>query len=260
MTRTGRGVTTSGLGRRSSCPDEARLTQVCGVGEPDRAVCDDANAGAPVTARCQILDPTVVEVHRVAFGILGKHLGEFRAIGKGCGEDTIEHWFIDHATNDSRTQKSALDHVQWRGTVGRMTTAPPPDRPRNAPDPSELAAGATALVTHIVTEADTAIAIGSGSVAVLATPRLLALCEQASVEAVQDSLADGTTTVGVRVMMDHVMPGAVGSQVRAEATLEKVKGRKLFFTTAAYDERGLIAAGKVVRVLVDTGTFLAKCD
>jgi fluoroacetyl-CoA thioesterase len=127
----------------------------------------------------------------------------------------------------------------------------------NAP---ELVTGASASVTLVVTEADTALALGSGSVAVLGTPRLLALCEQASVEALRNALADGTTSVGVQVMLDHVKPSPIGCEVRAEATLERIKGRKLFFTTSAHDERGLIAAGKVVRVVVDTSTFLQKCE
>lgn len=120
--------------------------------------------------------------------------------------------------------------------------------------------GSTASVTHVVDETDTAEALGSGSVPVLGTPRVLALCEQASVAAVRDQLEDGTTTVGIQVMLDHVMPSPVGRTIRAEATLEKVKGRKLFFTTSAHDERGLIAAGKVVRVIVQEQKFLAKCD
>lgn len=119
--------------------------------------------------------------------------------------------------------------------------------------------GASASVVHTVTDDDTARAVGSGSVAVLATPRLLALCEQASVEAIAQGLDPHTTSVGVQVRLDHVAASPVGREVRAEATLERIKGRKLFFTVSAHDERGLIAAGKVVRVIVEEATFLARC-
>ena len=122
------------------------------------------------------------------------------------------------------------------------------------------APGLTATSSITVTEADTAIAIGSGSVPVLATPRLLALCEAATVSAVADHLAEGTTTVGVQVQLDHVTPSPVGRAVKAEATLDKVAGRKLHFTVSAHDDRGLIAAGKVTRVIVSTAEFLAKCE
>lgn len=107
---------------------------------------------------------------------------------------------------------------------------------------------------------DTAIAWRSGDVAVLATPRLIALCEEATVEAVAGVLPDGWTTVGMRVQLDHLAPTAVGDSVTAEATLEKVEGRRLTFTVSATDDRGLVAAGKVTRVMVELAHFLSKCS
>ncbi|MEM8924455.1 MAG: hotdog domain-containing protein [Actinomycetota bacterium] len=119
--------------------------------------------------------------------------------------------------------------------------------------------GRSASVSITVTTADTAIEIGSGSVPVLATPRLLALCEAATVAAVAADLDEGMTTVGVQVQLDHVTPSPIGREVTAEATLDKVAGRKLHFTVSAHDDRGLIAAGKVTRVAVVEADFLAKC-
>ena len=109
-----------------------------------------------------------------------------------------------------------------------------------------------------VTDADTAIAWRSGSVPVLATPRVIALCEEASVAALVGAVRDGETSVGMRVQLDHVQPTAIGARVAAQATLEKVEGRRLTFTVNAHDERGLIAAGRVTRVLVETARFLDK--
>jgi predicted thioesterase len=63
----------------------------------------------------------------------------------------------------------------------------------------------------------------------------------------------------MRVQLDHLAPTAVGTKVQAEATLEKVEGRRLTFTVSAADERGLVAAGKVTRVVVDVDRFLEKC-
>ena len=120
--------------------------------------------------------------------------------------------------------------------------------------------GLTATTRLTVAPSDTALAVGSGSVPVLATPRLIALCEEATVEAVASHLDPGATTVGVQVRLDHVMPSPVGRKVSAEAMLEKVAGRKLSFTVSAHDDRGLIAAGKVTRVIVDEAEFMAKCD
>jgi len=110
----------------------------------------------------------------------------------------------------------------------------------------------------VVADADTAIALHSGEVPVLGTPRLIALCEEATLVAVGDELASGQTTVGMRVQIDHLAPTHVGSAVAAEATLEKVEGRRLTFTVSVSDHCGLVAAGKVTRVVVETERFLDK--
>lgn len=110
----------------------------------------------------------------------------------------------------------------------------------------------------VVTEADTAVAMGSGSVAVLATPRVVALCEQATCAALAGHLDPSCTTVGMRVQLDHLQPTAVGVKVDAEAVLEKIEGRRLTFMVSASDTKGLVAAGKVTRVLVEVDRFMDK--
>ncbi len=114
----------------------------------------------------------------------------------------------------------------------------------------------TACVELLVSDADTAPSYGSGSVPVLATPRLVALCEEAAVAALDGTLDDGSTSVGRRVQFDHLAPTMVGVPITAEATLEKVSGRRLTFTVSASDPRGLIGAGKITRVVVDVKRFL----
>ena len=110
----------------------------------------------------------------------------------------------------------------------------------------------------IVTDDDTAIALRSGDVPVLGTPRLIALMEEAALGAVADHLPVGHTTVGMRVQVDHLAPTNVGSRVAAEATLERIEGRRLTFTVLVNDHCGLVAAGKVTRVIVETERFLDK--
>ncbi len=110
----------------------------------------------------------------------------------------------------------------------------------------------------VVTDADTAIALKSGSVPVLATPRVVALAEEAACAAVEGHLNEGTTTVGMRVQLDHLQPTAVGGEVVAEAVLDRVEGRRLTFTVSVSDARGLVAASKVTRVLVEVDRFLDK--
>lgn len=118
--------------------------------------------------------------------------------------------------------------------------------------------GVSAEVELLVTDDDTAIALRSGSVPVLATPRVIALCEEATVKALLHELAPKETTVGMKVQLDHLAPTAVGHRVTAEATVEKVNGRRITFTVSVNDERGLIAVGRVTRVVVETERFLER--
>jgi fluoroacetyl-CoA thioesterase len=121
-----------------------------------------------------------------------------------------------------------------------------------------IAPGLSAKLELKVSESDTAIAFASGDVPVLATPRLIALIEEAAVKATERHLRPGETSVGMRVQFDHLQPTAVGSTVMADAVLEKVEGRRLIFTVTVADACGLVAAGKVTRVVVDRDGFLEK--
>lgn len=118
--------------------------------------------------------------------------------------------------------------------------------------------GLKGAVTLVVADHDTAIALRSGSVPVLATPRVIALVEEATCVALASHLPEGCTTVGMRVQVDHLQPTAVGGQVEAEAVLEKIEGRRLTFSVSASDAKGLVAAGRVTRVLVEVERFLDK--
>ena len=131
---------------------------------------------------------------------------------------------------------------------------------RSMPDtpPARLAPGCAASVEMTVTEADTAIALQTGDVPVLGTPGIVRLAEEASVAAVDGRLAPGTTTVGHRVQLDHLAPTPVGETVRAEALLETVEGRRLTFRISVSDRHGLVAAGRVTRVVVERERFLEK--
>lgn len=121
-----------------------------------------------------------------------------------------------------------------------------------------LETGARAEIRHTVTAADTAIALGSGSVPVLGTPKVVALCEQAAVVALDQAIPPEQTTVGMRVQIDHLQPTAVGIEVLVEAVLEKIEGRRLTFHVNVNDPRGLVATGRVTRVVVETERFLDK--
>lgn len=120
--------------------------------------------------------------------------------------------------------------------------------------------GLAGSIELTVAHEDTALALRSGVVPVLGTPRLVALCEEASIAACEGTLDEGDTTVGLNVRLDHLHPCPIGDVVTAEATLEKIEGRRLHFNVLAKDVRGLVAAGKITRVVVNQERFMERTE
>jgi fluoroacetyl-CoA thioesterase len=119
--------------------------------------------------------------------------------------------------------------------------------------------GSSATLTRIVTDADTAAALGSGDLPVLATPRLLAWCEAATCQAVQDGLEPDRTTVGSRVSLTHERPSPVGAEVLVRASVVHVDGRLLRYEVVAEHADGTVVGhGEVTRVVVDRERFLGR--
>ena len=131
--------------------------------------------------------------------------------------------------------------------------------PRSVPG---LAVGLRAAVRAPVTEADTALAMGSGDVPVLATPRLLALAEAAAVTAIAPQLGPGLTSVGTSAALEHRRASPVGAQIVVDAELTEVDGTRLVFSfiarAADTDADVVIGAGTVERVVLDRERFLAR--
>jgi predicted thioesterase len=125
-------------------------------------------------------------------------------------------------------------------------------------DLTTLEPGLSAVHVHTVGEEDTARAVGSGALQVLATPRLLAWCEGATCAAIAAALADGRTSVGTRITLEHLAPSAVGAQVEVTATTTHVDGRLVRFSVAARQAGRLVGTGEVTRVVVDADRFMAR--
>jgi predicted thioesterase len=119
-----------------------------------------------------------------------------------------------------------------------------------------LTPGLRAEVRIVVAEADTASAIGSGDVPVLATPRLLALAEAATVAAIRDHLEPGTTSVGTSVVLEHMAASPIGAEVVTLAQLAEVDRRRLVFNVEASEGDKQIGAARVERFIVDRRRFL----
>ena len=113
---------------------------------------------------------------------------------------------------------------------------------------------------HTVTDDDTALALGSGDVPVLATPRLIAWLEAATVRAAEAFVDPGQTTVGTSVRIDHLRATGIGRSVDCTAIPRVLQqGRSLAFAVRAVDDSGVtVAEGEVERAIVDRERFLAR--
>jgi predicted thioesterase len=113
-------------------------------------------------------------------------------------------------------------------------------------------------VELVVQPADTADAAGNRGVHVLATPRLVALLEQAAIRALEPHLPPGAGTVGTRIDVRHLAATPVGMRARVRATLREVDGRRLVFDIEGEDAAERIVEGTHERFQVDQARFLAR--
>lgn len=118
--------------------------------------------------------------------------------------------------------------------------------------------GLTYTSTTTVCQTNTARTLGSGDMDVFATPAMVALMENAAMNAVTTALAEGQTTVGTQVETSHIKASALGATITATATLTAIEGRKLSFAVEAHDGTTLIGSGTHTRFIVDRDRFLAK--
>lgn len=122
-----------------------------------------------------------------------------------------------------------------------------------------VSTGQHAQQDFTVTEADTAVAVGSGSLPVLGTPRLLAWCEAVTCAAVEPSLEAGQTSVGAQVTLEHRAASPVGALVHVSATVSGTDGRRVVFVVRATHADGSeVATGEITRAVVDAERFLAR--
>ena len=112
----------------------------------------------------------------------------------------------------------------------------------------------------VVTEHNTACAVGSGLVPVFATPYMVALMENAAVNAVQGALEQGQGTVGTRLDVTHDAATPIGMKVWAEAEVTAVDRKKITLSVKAYDEAGPIGGGVHERFVIDTDRFLSRAE
>ena len=121
-----------------------------------------------------------------------------------------------------------------------------------------LAIGIKGQAEVLVTEDMTARNVGSGTVAVLATPMMIALMEKTCLQSVRPFLEEGQDTVGTRVDVTHSAATPVGMTVRCESELVEIDRRRLVFRVTARDDAGVVGEGMHERFIIDIAKFQAK--
>lgn len=116
----------------------------------------------------------------------------------------------------------------------------------------------TGQVRLTVAQADTATSMRSGDVPVLATPRVIALCEEAACAAVAGTLEPGSTSVGTWVELEHLAPSPIGAEVVAVATVTVADGRRLEFDLTVLEGEAVVARGRHRRQVVDRARFVDR--
>ena len=125
-------------------------------------------------------------------------------------------------------------------------------------DTKMLEEGLTYTSQLTVSEAVTAIALGSGDMPVLATPAMIALMENAAMLAIADYLPEGCTTVGGHIASSHLKPSKLGETVTATATVTRVEGKRIEFKVEAHCDDVLLGEGTHLRFIVDKEKFMSR--
>ncbi len=119
--------------------------------------------------------------------------------------------------------------------------------------------GQSLVQTFTVREQDAAVAMGSGSLQVLATPALVAFMENTAMKLVACENPEGSTTVGTEMNVKHLKASAIGTKVTVKATLYFIDGKKRAFSIEAKDENGnVIGTAEHQRFVVDIERFMSK--
>lgn len=121
-----------------------------------------------------------------------------------------------------------------------------------------LETGLTSTQSLRVTHEQTAAAIGSGLLAVFATPAMVALMEKTASQSVEPFLQEGEATVGSAIDVRHLAATPEGQEVRCQCVLSGIDRRRLIFDISVFDAGGLVGTAVHERFIVDAARFLEK--
>ena len=115
--------------------------------------------------------------------------------------------------------------------------------------------GLTGTAEIVVGPEHTAPFVGSGRIAVLATPVMINLIEAAALAAIEHLLPGGHQSLGIQLDISHTAATPVGLRVTATAEVLRLEGRTVTFRVEARDEFEPIGGGTHQRVVVSVARF-----
>ncbi len=124
----------------------------------------------------------------------------------------------------------------------------------------DLKVGITGSTDVLVSEANTAKTMGSGSLDVFATPAMIALMEKAASVTVQNYIDEDSSTVGTMINIKHIAATPIGMNVTAKAELVEIEGKRLVFSVEAFDGKDKIGEGQHERFIIKAEKFIAKAN
>lgn len=120
--------------------------------------------------------------------------------------------------------------------------------------------GSESRAETVVSENNTAKALGSGSIDVFATPAMIALMEEAANLSTEKHLPEGYISVGIEINVSHLSASGLGEEVYAISKLEKQEGKKLFFSIEAFDSKNKIGKATHIRYIVEESSFMERLN
>jgi fluoroacetyl-CoA thioesterase len=186
-------------------------------------------------------------------GHAGEELND--RVASGNWQSAIADCQLPLAGRLSREFEEGLVYTGIQSNAGRSGSPLEQERDNLV---TQLHAGLFGEATAIVDERSLATTMGSGDVPVYATPSMIALMEQAALRAVAECLESGKTTVGVHVDVRHLAASPLGREVRAQARLTLIEGRRLTFRVLASDGETEIGEGTHERMIVDREKFMQR--
>lgn len=109
---------------------------------------------------------------------------------------------------------------------------------------------------YLITENDSAKAMGSGGLEVLASPALIAFMENTAFHFLQETLGKDKTSVGIDIHLKHLKASKIGDTITISINAHQKENKKHYFSLEAHSEHNCIGKAEHTRFVVNTSDFI----